>query len=114
MSARVFGSGSSSYPGNVFPNGDIVDGQGIRRGRISPQGELRDNHGRLIGRIYQNGEFTNIVGRSARLQMVPNGDIRVRDETIGRVQIAWGMKIPDLYVAYAAAFLLNRPTWVWQ
>lgn len=114
MSARVFSSSSMGNNGQVMPNGDIVDRTGFRRGRISPQGELRDQHGRLIGRISQNGQFKNVVGRSARLTLSPSGDIQVSNEKVGRVQVAWGMRLPDMCVGYAAAYLLNQPVWVWK
>ena len=112
-SISVFGLHGSGNFGQIFANGEIRDHTGMQRGKIGVDGTLRDQRGQLIGNIYQNGQFRNAEGASAEIFISSRGDIRVRNEHIGRVQMAWGMKIPDHCIAYAAAYLLNKPQGVW-
>ena len=110
----VFGDGPTGQAGRIHSSGEIRDQYGFQRGRITVEGTLRDQNGRLIGNIHNNGQFSNFIGRTAQLVVSPSGEIRINNEQVGRVQIAWGMKIPNKCIAFAAAYLLNRPTWVWS
>lgn len=107
ISIQVYKPNNANTSGQIFSTGEIKDQLGRSRGRINSHGVLQDHRGEVLGTIYRNGYFETNTGQNGQLHISQTGDLNIGNQHIGRIEVGWGMEIPQWCLGYAAVFLIT-------
>ncbi len=107
ISIQVYKPNNSTSLGQIYATGESQDQYGRSRGRITSQGVLQDHRGEVLGTIYRNGQFETNTGQKGMVYISQAGAITLGANLIGRIEVGWGMNIPQFCLAYAAVFLIT-------